>query len=135
MSAYQEATDRAIANDTFNFLLVKITEIAASKILFQKMNAKLLALIVIYITNFRVCQSKKYDNYMLFTVTPIDVDHLKFLQNLEKQKYIDMVFWKKPCKLYHDVQFIVNPADRDLFIERAKHFKMRYDITVPDIQK
>lgn len=99
------------------------------------MNAKLIALIMIFITNFRVCQGKRYDNYTLFTVIPVEVDHLKFLQNLESQKYIDMVFWTRPYKLYHKVQFIVNPVDRHLFIERAEHFKMQFTISVPDIQK
>ncbi|XP_063831078.1 uncharacterized protein LOC135080360 [Ostrinia nubilalis] len=99
------------------------------------MKAKLVALIVIFVTNFRICQSKRYDNFTLFGVVPIEVDHLKFLQNLEKQKYIDMVFWKRPFKLYHDVQFIVNPADKDLFMERARHFKMHAEVLAPDVQK
>ncbi|XP_026742943.1 carboxypeptidase O-like [Trichoplusia ni] len=97
------------------------------------MNAKVLAIIAIFINNIRICQSRKYDNYTLYNTVPTEADHLKFLQNLDKQKYIDMVFWKKPYKLYEDVQFIVNPADKDLFLERANHFKLKTEVMLHDI--
>ncbi|KAM3960499.1 zinc carboxypeptidase [Aphomia sociella] len=85
--------------------------------------------------SIKFCQSRRYDNFTLFGVLPIEVDHLRFLQNLEKQKYIDMSFWRRPNKLYHDVQFIVNPADKELFKERAAHFRMPAEILQNDIQQ
>ncbi|XP_059047421.1 uncharacterized protein LOC131842868 [Achroia grisella] len=99
------------------------------------MNAKVLVVLLFIVTNFSLYQSKRYDNFTLFGVVPVEVDHLKFLQNLEKQKYIDMVFWRRPIKLYHDVQFLVNPTDRDLFIERTAHFRMKAELLLPDIQQ
>ncbi|CAH0400617.1 unnamed protein product [Chilo suppressalis] len=99
------------------------------------MNAKLIATIVILVMNFKICQSKRYDGFSLFSVIPEEVEQLKFLQNLEKQKYIDMVFWKKPLKLYHEVQFIVSPADTNLLVERSRHFKMKTNLILPNLQK
>jgi hypothetical protein len=98
------------------------------------MEVRLFVLVLVFIANFRVCQCKRYDRFALYSVLPMDGDHLKFLQNLEKQKYIDVIFWRKPLKLYHEIQFIVNPIDKDLFEERAQHFKMKADLLVPDIQ-
>lgn len=99
------------------------------------MNAKAVAIIVIFINNFRICQSRKYDNFSLYNTVPTEADHLKFLQNLDRQKYIDMVFWKKPYKLYEDVQFIVNPADKDLFLERANHFRLKTELMLADVER
>ncbi|XP_052756712.1 uncharacterized protein LOC113519852 [Galleria mellonella] len=99
------------------------------------MNSKFFVTFAFFLTNFKLCQSKRYDNFTLFGVTPIEVDHLKFLQNLEKKKYIDMIFWRRPIKLYYDVQFIVNPTDKDLFKERAAHFRMKAEMLIPDIQQ
>ncbi|CAG9789474.1 unnamed protein product [Diatraea saccharalis] len=99
------------------------------------MSAKVVAMIVIFITNFKTCQSKRYDDFSLFSVIPEEVEHLKFLQNLEKQKYIDIIFWRKPLKLYHEVHFIVNPADTNLLVERAKHFKIKINLLQPNLQQ
>ncbi|KAL0819453.1 hypothetical protein ABMA28_007558 [Loxostege sticticalis] len=99
------------------------------------MNAKVVALVVIFVTNFRLCQSRRYDNFTLFEVIPTEPDHLKFLQNLETQKYIDMMFWKKPVKLFHEVHFIVNPVDVNLFLERARHYRMHATILANNVQR
>nr|XP_049704753.1 uncharacterized protein LOC110378813 [Helicoverpa armigera] len=99
------------------------------------MNAKILGMIAILMYNVRICQSKNYSNFTLYSTTPTEADHLKFLQNLDKQKYIDMVFWKKPYKLYEDVQFIVSPADKDMFLERANHFKLKTEVMLPDVER
>ncbi|XP_075983182.1 uncharacterized protein LOC142981271 [Anticarsia gemmatalis] len=81
-----------------------------------------------------MCQCRKYDNFTLFSTVPTEPDHLRFLQNLDQQKYIDLVFWKKPYKLYEDVQFIVNPVDKELFIERANHYKLKTVLLLKNIQ-
>ncbi|KAG6454735.1 hypothetical protein O3G_MSEX008838 [Manduca sexta] len=99
------------------------------------MEIKILALILIFFANFRICQSKRYDGYSLYSVTPMNVDHLKFLQNVERQKYIDVIFWKSPYKLFTDVQFLVNPSDKDLFLERAGHFRLEAKLLLNDIQQ
>lgn len=99
------------------------------------MNAKFLAVILIFVANFRLCQSRRYDNFSLCVAVPKDQDQLKFLQNLEQQKYLHIMFWKRPCKLYEDVQFIVNPKDWEQFMERAKHFRMSVTVQLQNIQK
>ncbi|CAH1637892.1 unnamed protein product [Spodoptera littoralis] len=97
------------------------------------MNAKTLAIIVILLYNVRICQSKKYVNYTLYSTVPTQPVHLKFLLNLDKQKYMDVIFWRKPSMLYEDVQLIVNPADKEHFLERVYHFKMKVEEMLTDV--
>ncbi|XP_022817990.1 carboxypeptidase B-like, partial [Spodoptera litura] len=97
------------------------------------MNAKTLAIIVILLYNVRICQSKKYVNYTLYSTVPTQPVHLKFLLNLDKQKYMDVIFWRKPSMLYEDVQLIVNPGDKEHFLERVYHFKMKVEEMLTDV--
>lgn len=98
------------------------------------MNVKTIALVVVFATNIRICASIRYDNFTLYSVCPSNEDHLKFLQSIIKRKYIDVKFWRKP-KLYDYVQFIVNPKDKDLFLERVEHFQLKANVLIDDIQK
>lgn len=109
------------------------TEVLCNPFNFAKMYEKILVIIFL-VTNFQLCQSRKYTNYSLYNVMPVELDHLKFLQNLVTQKYVDMLFWKKPYKLYEDVQFIVSPQDRSLFLERARHFRTDVTLQLENVQ-
>ncbi|XP_028031350.1 zinc carboxypeptidase A 1-like [Bombyx mandarina] len=80
-------------------------------------------------------ESKRYDNFILYKATPVEPDHLIFFQNLDRKKYIDVVFWKKPNKLFEDVHFIVNPSDKELLLERAQHFNLDLDVLSENIQR
>ncbi|KAF9794650.1 hypothetical protein SFRURICE_016451 [Spodoptera frugiperda] len=97
------------------------------------MNAKTLAIIVILLYNVRICQSKKYVNFTLYSTVPTSPEHLKFLQNLDKQKYMEVIFWRKPSMLYEDVQLIVHPGDKEHFLERVYHFKMKVEELLSDV--
>ncbi|KAH9643012.1 hypothetical protein HF086_013573 [Spodoptera exigua] len=99
------------------------------------MNAKTVAFIVILLYNVRICQSKKYNNFTLFSAVPKEPDQLKFLQNLSKQKYINVMFWKKPSVLYEEVHFIVSPSDIELFLERASHFRLKFEVRQKNIER
>ncbi|XP_013170481.1 PREDICTED: uncharacterized protein LOC106119901 [Papilio xuthus] len=90
--------------------------------------------LLILFTIFELCISRRYDNFTLFSATPTEEYHLNFLQNLVSEKYIDVIFWKKPSKLYNDVHFIVNPMDIELFKERTRHFKLQTQILLRDVQ-
>ncbi|KAJ0173498.1 hypothetical protein K1T71_010647 [Dendrolimus kikuchii] len=98
------------------------------------MHFKTVAFIVIFFTNFKICHSRRYDRYTLYHIVPTEQEHIKFLQNLDTQKYIDFVFWKKPSRMHEDVQLIVNPNDKELFLERAEHFKLKVEMLLPDVQ-
>lgn len=54
---------------------------------------------------------------------------------MDTQKYIEVIFWKKPSKIYEDVQLIVNPNDNELFLERAEHFKLKVKVLIPNVQR
>ncbi|KAL4702782.1 hypothetical protein ACJJTC_002322 [Scirpophaga incertulas] len=77
----------------------------------------------------------RYDNFSLYSAIPVEVDQLKFLQNLQTEKYINVIFWTKPSKLHYEVQFIINPSDKELFMERAEHFKLNVTLLQPNIQQ
>ncbi|XP_045502894.1 uncharacterized protein LOC123699889 [Colias croceus] len=83
----------------------------------------------------RISKSKRYDNYSLFNVVPMERYQLKFLQNLESQKYMDVMFWRRPYKMFSDVQILVNPVDLALFKERLVHFGMSSRLLSSNIQK
>ncbi|CAK1583874.1 unnamed protein product [Parnassius mnemosyne] len=87
-----------------------------------------------FLVYFGLCQSRRYDNFTLYSATPTEQYQLNFLQNLQSQKYIDVIFWKRPSKLFNDVHFIVNPIDSELFQERLNHFKLEVHTLIPNIQ-
>lgn len=94
-----------------------------------------LAYIFIFITNLGFSKSKKYDNYTLFNVVATERYQIKFLQNLETQKYIDAIFWRRPYKMFSDIQVLVNPMDLSIFKERLTHFSMNSRILSENIQR
>ncbi|XP_037876267.1 carboxypeptidase B [Bombyx mori] len=99
------------------------------------MHIKCLMAIVLFCANIIITRSKRYDNFILYKATPVEPDHLIFFQNLDRKKYIDVVFWKKPNKLFEDVHFIVNPSDKELLLERAQHFNLDLDVLSENIQR
>ncbi|CAG5004950.1 unnamed protein product [Parnassius apollo] len=86
------------------------------------------------LAHFELCQSRRYDNFTLYSATPTEQYQLNFLQNLRSEKYIDVIFWKKPSKLFNDVHFMVNPIDSELFQERLDHFRLEAHTLIPNIQ-
>lgn len=99
------------------------------------MNTKIIAILFIFVNNFRICQCISFRNFSLYNVVPTENEHLQFLQNLDHQKYIDVVFWKKPYKLYESAQVMVNPNDIGMFIERTQHYKLKADLLINDVQR
>ncbi|CAK1550139.1 unnamed protein product [Leptosia nina] len=80
-------------------------------------------------------KSKRYDNYSLYNLVATERFQIKFLQNLETQKYMDVMFWRRPFKLYTDIQVLVNPMDLGLFKERLVHFGMNSRVLSENIQQ
>ncbi|XP_045776309.1 uncharacterized protein LOC123874828 [Maniola jurtina] len=82
-----------------------------------------------------LCECKDYTNYALFNVLPLERYQLEFLQNLEKLKYINVMFWTKPSRLHNHVQILVSPNDINLFKERLNHFSLKETILTNNIQQ
>lgn len=99
------------------------------------MNVKAFAVLVVFFTTFRPCQGIRYDNYIMYRSVPTQKDHLQFLRNLVTQNYIDVIFWKKPHKLYQDVQLIVKPKDIAVFLERVRHFGLEVSEMNANVQE
>ncbi|KAI8424815.1 hypothetical protein MSG28_006747 [Choristoneura fumiferana] len=99
------------------------------------MNAKILAIVLILTTNFKICQSRNYKNFALIKLVPQNSEDMKFLQNLDTQRYIDILFWKRPYKVNSEVQLLVSPVDYDIFKERASHYKVKFIVQSEDIQQ
>lgn len=99
------------------------------------MNAKILSIVIIFVINFRLCQGRRYDDFTMYSTVPMENFHLKFLQNLENKNYIDLIFWKKPSKLYEIVQMIVSPKDDAQFLERCKHFGLEVKQVHSNVQE
>lgn len=81
-----------------------------------------------------VCCQNNYLNYKLYNVVPVERFQLKFLQSLENQKYINVMFWTRPFRLYNDVQILVGPEDCEIFKERLRHFNMNGTLLSENIQ-
>ncbi|XP_050664205.1 zinc carboxypeptidase-like [Leptidea sinapis] len=100
------------------------------------MSLSIFAYFLIFIIECRLCQeTKRYDNYTLYNIIPTERYQLKFLQTLESKKYIDVIFWRRPFKLYSSIQILVSPMDVELFEERLVHFGIKSSVSSKDIQK
>lgn len=100
------------------------------------MTAKTLVVVMIFVTNFRVCCTKLYyDNYTLFSVNPTSKAHLHFLQNYALQKYMNVKFWKKPHKLNNEIQLMIEVDEIGLFLERAEHYNLKTTVRMDNVQR
>ncbi|XP_064073997.1 uncharacterized protein LOC113399284 [Vanessa tameamea] len=99
------------------------------------MKINIFMFVLIFLINFKFCKSISYRNYTLYNVVPIERYQLVFLKNLEQQKYLNVIFWTRPFKMYNDIQILVAPNDLDMFKERLRHFQMKGVILTSDIQK
>lgn len=100
------------------------------------MTAKTLVVVIIFVTNFRMCYTKQvYDNFTLFSVKPTRKEQLNFLQNFALQKYMNVKFWKKPQKLHDEVKLMIEVNEIGLFLERAQYYKLQTTIITDNVQK
>ncbi|XP_053613911.1 zinc carboxypeptidase-like [Plodia interpunctella] len=76
-----------------------------------------------------------YGNYSLYTTVPTEAHQLKFLQNLETEKYLDVIYWKRPVKLYYDVHMLIHNTETEMFLERAKHYNLAVKMNLYDVQE
>lgn len=91
--------------------------------------------IILFVTNFRMCCTKQYDKYTLFSVKPTTKEQLQFLQNCAFQKYLNVKFWNKPHKLNNIVQLMLDPNEIELFLYRAQNLSLKPTIIADDVQK
>ncbi|XP_060805191.1 carboxypeptidase B [Amyelois transitella] len=80
------------------------------------------------------CHIVSYGNYTLYITKPTRYHQLKFLQNLETQKYMDVIYWKKPVKLHYEVHMLINSAQTEMFMERARHYNLIVRKSINDIE-
>lgn len=99
------------------------------------MKIKFIVHVLIFVINFCYCKSKTYENFTLYNVVPLERYQLNFLQNLEKQKYLNVMFWTRPYKMFHDIQILVDPVDLDMFKERLKHFRINGLVLTENVQQ
>lgn len=99
------------------------------------MTAKTLVVVLIFVTNFRVCYTEQYDNYTLLSFKPTKKAQLQFLQTFTLQKYMNMKFWKKPHKLHDEVQLMIDMDEIELFLERAQFYNLKPTISTYNVQK
>lgn len=92
-------------------------------------------LLLIFFINFTICLGITYDNYTLYNLYLNERFKIKFLRNLEKLKYLNVIFWQRPFKMFNNIQVLVSPADLDLFKERLRHFSMDATILSNNVQK
>ncbi|CAG9565668.1 unnamed protein product [Danaus chrysippus] len=60
---------------------------------------------------------------------------LDFLQNLEKQQYLNVIFWTRPFRMFKDIQILVPREHLNVFKERLLHFHLNATITTNNIEK
>lgn len=98
---------------------------------------KLIVLIhsIVILTIIDSCISRNYTNHVLYDVLPDERFQLEFLQNLEKLKYINVLFWTKPARVHNNVQVLVAPTDVHQFKERLDHFSLKATVLSDNLQK
>ncbi|XP_026333304.1 zinc carboxypeptidase A 1-like, partial [Hyposmocoma kahamanoa] len=99
------------------------------------MTSKTLMVIILFVINFRMCCTKQYDKYTLFSVKPTTKEQLQFLQNCALQKYFDVKFWNKPHKLNNEVQMMLDTNEIELFSYRAQNLSLKPTIITDNVQK
>lgn len=99
------------------------------------MTSKILLVVMILVTNFRMCYTKQYDNYTLFSVKPTKKAQLQFLQDCVFQKYMNVKFWMKPHKLNKELLLMIDVNEVELFLERAQQHNLKSTIITDNIQK
>lgn len=99
------------------------------------MTAKTLVVVLIFVTNFRMCYTEQYNNYTLLSLKPTKKAQLQFLQNCTLQKYMNIKFWKKPHKLHDEVLLMIDVDEVELFLERVRFHNLKPTISTENVQK
>ncbi|XP_049884520.1 zinc carboxypeptidase A 1-like [Pectinophora gossypiella] len=81
-----------------------------------------------------VCWGKRYDDYALYVVRPEAEAHIKYLQTLQDNKFMDVIFLRSP-NMFDNLPLLVNRDDQDQFKERTQHFAIKTERVFPDIQR
>ncbi|XP_061384542.1 uncharacterized protein LOC116773062 [Danaus plexippus] len=99
------------------------------------MKTNVFAIFFILIINLKICQSANYTDYSLYNVVPVERYQLDFLQNLEKQQYLNAIFWTRPFRMFRDIQILVPREHLNVFKERLGHFHLNATITTSNIEQ
>ncbi|XP_047536945.1 zinc carboxypeptidase-like [Vanessa atalanta] len=91
-------------------------------------------LFLILLVPFVSCEKFRFNNYTLYRISPENDQHYKLLQDIQNTD-VRFDFWSDPTPLLDFVTVLSSPEDKDDLEEILRGNKMKYEVTMQNIQE